>query len=655
MAEGGRLEGVFGEESEGRETDPGAPGVDPFAAAAALNHAPHEPELARATGAYLDKQGRLVELQLKHFDEEHRLAIEAARRKRYSDRIRNMLASFAAAAVAIVGLFVVTMGWAAANDHGLVVEAFRTPPDLAQRGLGGEVLAGQVLDKLAVMEAASRNPRDPVRYQDNWDSHAKVEIPETGVSLNELDDFLREQFGHQTRITGEVWRSPAGVTVTVRAGDAHAKSFSGAEGDLEILLQQAAEAVYADTQPYAYGLYLDRNGRFSEALVVLRDLADNGPISERAWAYCGLAWTHAYMGRSDLAIDELREAIRRDPDMLVAYNNAAANAAIDLGREEEGLQFARAGLARLNQRALGRLTPLERTAVPLQLTYLAAAYYGDVKAGVEAAEKAIELGGPAAIEGRAYGAVILAEGHDVTRARAMLDRAQIEDEPARDIVTRLWIEKQARNWPAVLALTARYDGLIQTNDPEATFARASALTLIWPEKAEALANTGDPAGARTLIAQTPLDCSPCLRGRAAVADATGDPAGAAHWFALAEQVTPSDPSPVYQWANMLLRRGDLSGALVKAQQAHAMSPRSPDALEVWGEILLAQDKPEEALNRLRQAETVSLPWGRLHIMLGEALAKLGRTAEARDQWRSARGMDLTPEERAQFAHLLTSA
>jgi hypothetical protein len=68
--------------------------VDSFAAAAALGQAPHDPALGRATSAYLDKQGRLIELPFKHFDEEHRLSIEAARRKRYSDRIRNVLANF---------------------------------------------------------------------------------------------------------------------------------------------------------------------------------------------------------------------------------------------------------------------------------------------------------------------------------------------------------------------------------------------------------------------------------------------------------------------------------------------------------------------------------------------------------------------------------
>src|SRR5215469_14919149 len=97
MAEGGLIEGVVGAEGEEREAEASIASTDPFAAAAAIEAARHDPELARKLGDYLDKQSRLAELQLHHFEEERLLAIGAARRKRFSDRLKNGLQLIAVA------------------------------------------------------------------------------------------------------------------------------------------------------------------------------------------------------------------------------------------------------------------------------------------------------------------------------------------------------------------------------------------------------------------------------------------------------------------------------------------------------------------------------------------------------------------------------
>jgi hypothetical protein len=50
-------------------------------------------------------------------------------------------------------------------------------------------------------------------YANDWgQAGIKLDIPETGVSLTELDDFLREKLGHDTHITGEIVRTASGVT-----------------------------------------------------------------------------------------------------------------------------------------------------------------------------------------------------------------------------------------------------------------------------------------------------------------------------------------------------------------------------------------------------------------------------------------------------------
>ena len=69
--------------------------------------------------------------------------------------------------------------------------------------------------------------------------------PETGISIGELQRFLKSWLGHDTHITGEVWRTQNGIAVTAReSGEAGATS-TGPESDLDGLMQKAAEHVYS--------------------------------------------------------------------------------------------------------------------------------------------------------------------------------------------------------------------------------------------------------------------------------------------------------------------------------------------------------------------------------------------------------------------------
>ena len=118
----------------------------------------------------------------------------------------------------------------------------------------------------------------------------KVEIPETGVSIGEAYRFLRSWLGHETHISGEVNRTATGIALAARIGTESSADFTGAESDLDAMMQKAAERLYGITQPYRYGAYLGQQGRPTDAysVIVLQALAKTGPLSERAWAYNGL-------------------------------------------------------------------------------------------------------------------------------------------------------------------------------------------------------------------------------------------------------------------------------------------------------------------------------------------------------------------------------
>jgi hypothetical protein len=189
--------------------------------------------------------------------------------------------SFAVLAVALVA----AIAWAvaaAASSRAVVIEAFSVPPELARRGLTGEVVAQRFLDRLGEMQSKSNSVRAPASFADAWSGNLEVEIPSTGVSLDDISRALRGWLSNDTRVTGEVLVEANNLRVAARAsGKAPAEATGPAEA-LDATLQQAAEQFFAQQQPYLYAIYLQNEGRTDEALAVTRSLALTGPPGERA-------------------------------------------------------------------------------------------------------------------------------------------------------------------------------------------------------------------------------------------------------------------------------------------------------------------------------------------------------------------------------------
>lgn len=230
-----------------------APGLTP-------SHSPLQcsrlitPELSRNASEYLAKQRALVELQVKHFDEERCLSIAAAKRKRYADRIRNALATIVAifAAGALVGIAV--MIFDATHDHGLVVEAFSVPPDFADRGLTGRILASELLEQIDELQSRAQSGRALTTFKNDWGDDIRVAIPETGVSIGEVSRILHDRLGHVTRVQGSVVHTSGAVSVAAQVAGHPSVRASGPEADLEGLMHQVALGIFAKTQPYRYAV-----------------------------------------------------------------------------------------------------------------------------------------------------------------------------------------------------------------------------------------------------------------------------------------------------------------------------------------------------------------------------------------------------------------
>jgi Flp pilus assembly protein TadD len=338
------------EETEGQESSAEASGagVDPAAVALALSGASRE-----EADAFLRDQRKLIQLQAKELS--HELSL-----RHWSLWVRHasgLLKLALELSAGLLLLFAVTsigvMVWNAAHADGLVIESFSVPADLASRGLSGQVVATQMLDKLTAMQSATRSNRAPKTYANNWGDDIKVEIPDTGISIGEAYRFLRGWLGHETHISGEVTRTATGIALTARIGADSGASFAGAETDLDAMVQKAAEHLYGITQPYRYGVYLNQQGRNSEAAIVFQALAKTGPPSERAWAYNGLG-VESDNPDVDGTFRLFSHAAELDPTNALATGNVA-NAERNLGHFEQALADYRKGLALLSSKEQGQI------------------------------------------------------------------------------------------------------------------------------------------------------------------------------------------------------------------------------------------------------------------------------------------------------------
>lgn len=497
------------------------------------------------------------------------------------------------AAVAVVAFAL----WDASQARGLVIDAFSTPPDLAARGLTGEVAAAQVIDHLARMEAGVNSARQAETYRTSWGSDLKVEIPQTGVSIESLQRLLRRWLGHQTRVSGEIYRDGPALKLTIRTDGSPGQTIGGSDANLDALFAGGAETLMARTSPYRYAQHLITIGRYEEARARLAGLAETGPRLERAWALTSLSIT-----AGDLREQErnLAEARRIAPDLPHVWHVTALTAH-RAGRFEAAMAGYREAVRRADRWG-SREAPAWWTRLPrLHPVELSGDYAQALLNWTEAATFVddFELSQSSLLR-RAH---LLALLHRPTAGEGLLppgdsDVALMAQRPAANVplaLPRLTIARIRGTWADVEAESLQLDRLaaqLAARNPlrSAQLAQSVLVESATP-RAEALAHLGRIAEAEALIATTPRDCYPCLIVRGEVAELAGDRPRADRWFAEAASQGPSLAFAELQWGQAKLARGDATGALALSSTAARKAPRFADPIELQGEALLASATP----------------------------------------------------------------
>jgi tetratricopeptide (TPR) repeat protein len=604
---------------------------------------------------FLERQSALADLQMENLrlqndnlQKQDEFELSHLRFRRISDYAKFSLeiAGFLVVLLLVCGLG--TMVWNATQDRDLVVDAFSVPADVAQSGMTGDVLAGRVRDALGHMQADTFSlAQGAGSYRSNDSNQVRIEIPSTGISLGELNRYLREWLGHETRVAGDLVHTPKGLALTIRYGGQPGSTVEGSS--LDTLIGQAAEHLYAASRPLRYADYLGTHGRFPEAEAIIVPLAGRGSPQERALAY--LSWGTLLYQEGDAygEMEKSRIATELDPANAAAWYQLDSGA-FQVEHRETAVTAEETVLSLMQAGKAANLNPDMASSLRASLATDLAIDKGDSEDAFAQCQSAEGL--PDALDCATPFLVDYAvRDHDIPLARrllALLPVTNTDDKPNPDVAFYLGrLAAAAQNWAAEITFEKKYEQLI-VDRPKSRWTRR---TQLWPLLAVALAHNGDIAGAEAEIAKTQIDCDRCVIARGTIAAAAQDWGAADRWFALVSARTPSLPFADMAWGEALLSKGDLDGAIAKFESAHGKGPHFADPLEMWGEALIRKSRSDLAVAKFDEANKYAPNWGRLHLKWGEALLWWGDKAGAQKQFAIAGGLDLSIAEKTELARV----
>jgi tetratricopeptide (TPR) repeat protein len=613
------------------------------ALALALDGAKHDPHLRSDIAGFLGDQRLLIAAQLEHLHEQ----FAHLKLKHWGERLRLALQALTVLVGVMVLAGVLMLAWHAHQANGVVIEAFTAPPDMAAKGYSGQALASRIEDRLNELQAQTWDARPAATYSNSWGHEIKVEIPDTGVSLTELDRMLREWLGRETNVGGDLVRTPQGLSLTIRSEDGGSE-VEGDEADMSALTQKAAEALYARTQPYRYGAYLQSKGRNAESHAVWQKLADEGAPEERAWALSGLARVEEdpHVGEA-----RAREALAISPTLAQAWL-ALAYRAQELGDFPTTTAALGKAVALIQAPGHGGVSDklvLESHALAANHDSFASNYFTCAREARSGLALARESRVREDLENAL--AFCLVYLHETTAARAAVhnlsDVERMKALPDGAIVeTDLMAMFVDQNWPELLSQAqANYALLTASAQP---MAHSYAESRVRGMEAIALLAMGRVAEGKAVVDGFPSACPECAGSKSFALEVEGDRAGADRLFAEAARSVPN-PATDNWWGRERLRSGDNDGAIAVFRQGVQRGGWYADNWQGWGEELLNKGDAAGAIAKFAEAQKTAPRWARLHLKWGEALARLGRIEEARAHFATAAGLDVTPSERTELA------
>ena len=606
MAESDGVSGILGTESEssaeGSTPETPTP-LDPTAAALAAEVAKNNPELAQEASAYFRKQSHLVEIQTEHLHEQRIVNLQLLKLKRLGERLRVGLQVFVILVATAIGLGAVMMVRDAVTSRRVVIEPFHAPPGLAARGIDGTVFASGLLDQLSRLQDATRSSSAARGLTGAWTGTIKLDVPEAGISVGEISRALKERFGHDVHIDGDLVETPTGgLELTVRGNGVPPRTFTASVADLAKLTVEAAEYVYSMSQPVRWATFLNNSGRYGEAIVFCQTAIPSVGPDDRSLLLTRWAVANDSSGGSTReSLGLLRAAVKLQPNDWIARANFMND--LMIVDDEEG-----AWRAGEDMRAAAGGRPGRAPEIYYQnwdyLTWNLPTWLEEQRADAEANAG---MG-----TGQSSAGPTLADIY-----------ARLHDSEAAELALKT--TKEALGDLTIGAMTHFVRGRLaaEAGDASGAATEMEAFGIAYANPAESTNNPGyncwiapaeEEAGRPDKadeVLRTGGSFVDCYRFRADILSGRGDWGGAQKAYAEAVALAPDLPAAYYSWGVALAKHGDLASAEAKLAGANNRGPHWADPLKAWGDLLVKQGKKKDALAKYDEALKYAPNWKQL--------------------------------------------
>jgi tetratricopeptide (TPR) repeat protein len=523
--------------------------------------------------------------------------------RRLGLRLRVSFQLFLVLVATVIGIGVAILIRDAVTSRRVVVEPFDIAANVAARVPSGKIVAGGLLDELSRLQNETRSSAAARGLSGAWTSNIRLDVPEAGVSISDVSRLLKERFGHDVHIDGDLVETPTGgLALTIRGNGVPPKSFSGSAMELEKLTVEAAEYVYSKSQPVRWAYYLQNMGRHEEAIAFCRAAVGSASLDDQP--HLLNVWANSINNMGGSAHEALalyRAALKLKPDYWIGYNNIMNQLWIQ-GDEEgawrEGEFMLKAAGGRPGQAPDLYYQNLDTLTWNLGAWLNATVADAEANAGVGTG---LTTSGPSIAD-------IQSRLHD-TEAADLALKTMTEDphDPSIGAIAH-WVRGR---------LAAEAGDTARAASEMEAFAAANADPIVstgypgyscWIAPAEEAAWHPDKADAALKAAGTFVDC---YRFRADILDSRGDWSGAQKAYADAVALAPDLPAGYYSWGVALARHGDLANAEAKLKDASERGPHWADPLKAWGDVLLKQGKTRDALSKYDQALKYAPNWQQL--------------------------------------------
>lgn len=500
----------------------------------------------------------------------------------------------------LFGLSIAGLVISASRAHSVVVQAFDAPPRLAERGLSGTVIASGFQDALATIQGAVRTTAQRRAINNAWTGDIAVQVPQTGVSVGELDRLLRQKIGNETYIGGSVIQNAdRSLSLTVRGSGIPPKTFTAAEAHLSGAIADAAEYIYGYSEPRLFAIYLFQKKRYreGEAFVSAAFARESDANRPELLVYWGMMLSGEQ--KYAAAANKTRLGVDQDPNLWRGWNSLLSSTRRNAGDEagwQVGMQLLEAA----------RRAPANNQPTALGL-YNFQSLSQDWTGQIEKLQQDAKLTGG----GGSFGilsASLLANSevgrHGWRQALRYLDMADINDEtilPQRLFTFGVYFLEHGRPDRAVPFLERLHRMWLGS----AAFQYQFDYSPCYLGLAYGL--SGNAAKAAPMWAVLRRNAT-CDAFQIETLEAQGDRAGADAAFASAIRSAPSLPILYQKWGAIQFHRGDLKRASAMFDNAQHQAPHWADPLKGQGDIRAARGDWAGALRKYEAAARYAPDW-----------------------------------------------